>query len=148
MCDRCGAGFTFFGLAEPQAALLDAFASALRAGWEPVIAASASDLNECDAALFFAQRADTIESSSPQGDMGPRRIRLVRWLWDGEFCGEVQLIYDATAEKDCRVDIRTSITQWKEGLRYRERAMRHLLTEARDLGVPLADLDRAALKPD
>lgn len=147
MCDRCGAGFTFFGLAEPQPALLDAYAAALKQGWRPDIAANDSDLAATiasDANTFLSHLSDTVVRETSETSTGAVRFaRLNRWLWDGAFCGEASLIYDVAAPLHDRVRLTASIVPWREGLGYAERVRRHLFLEARDLGVAVADLDRA-----
>ncbi len=150
MCDRCGTGLTFFGLAEPQVALIDAYRAALTEGWRPAGTATADELAAAVAAdsnAFLSERADTVVRVASAADAAAvRSIRLVRWLWDGAFCGEVSLAYDASAPIGARVGIATSIVPWKDGLGYAERARRHLLLEARDLAVALPDLDDAELQ--
>lgn len=150
MCDRCGAGFTFFGLAEPQTALLDAYAAALKSGWQPKGSATAAELLAAiaaDADAFVTQRADAVvRADAEAGATAARSIRLIRWLWDGEFCGEASLTYNAAAAPQDRVCLSTSIVSAKDGLGYDERARRHILLEARELGVAAVDLDRAELQ--
>ena len=81
MCDRCASGLWFFGIAEPQAPMLESYRAALVAGWTPHAdarpGASLHALRNVDAdpVAFIAKLRDRIAAA-------PRSIRLTRWMWD------------------------------------------------------------------
>ena len=142
MCERCGNGFSFFGLAEPQAAMLEGYASALKSGWHPVGDSGSVPVYlsaiETDAPAFLAGLADHIDGVGTAG--APRaisKVSLVRWLWDGDFCGEIRLTFDRDRSVADRVAVMCSIVAAKQGHDYAERATRQILRELPALGVAL-----------
>ncbi len=98
MCDRCAEGLLFFGLAEPQAAMLDAYADALLRGWSP---SNTSDVSAehlaaiaADPEAFLAKLLEqTGTFALPDGTVVEKLPSIVRWMWDGDFCGAISLRY-------------------------------------------------------
>ena len=134
MCERCGADFAFLGLAEPQAAMLPSYIAALMAGWSPDGSETGAEQHlrdaKADPAAFLHSLADHIErDGSPAAD--PVHAHLVRWLWDGGFCGTVTLRADRGGE----LQIACSLVDWKQQHDYCERARRQIMDEVRDLGL-------------
>ncbi len=133
MCDRCGAGMMFFGLAEPQKAMLESYKAALQAGWTSrAIAASPSKTIEAvdaDPKAFLALLADRTSEA-------PGKLTLTRWMWDGEFCGELQLQFDATATGVSSVHV--ACVPWKHGHDYEGRAQQQVRQELMAFGVDAA----------
>ena len=149
MCERCTGGFAFFGLAEPQAAMLDAYIAAIRDGWLPVaLGALNLDLEEVEANpnRFLDRLADRNEPiAAADGNHQATFVSLTRWLWDGEFCGEISLTSKGAAEFP---DVICSLVPHKRAHGYESRALRQVTTEARELGLHIPagphDDDRGA----
>ena len=135
MCDRCGAGMMFFGLAEPQAAMLESYRAALRAGWLPIEGDSGA---LADAPTPEPNAAEFLMALSDRIDQAPDRLAITRWMWDGEFCGELRLRFDAYSNTAC--SLRVSCVPWKAGHDYEARAKHQVLQEARGFGVDAAML--------
>jgi predicted acetyltransferase len=144
MCDRCAEGMMFFGLAEPQAAMLDSYADALKRGWSPnnVRDVSAEQLAALavDARAFLAGLIEqTGTYPMPDGTLAEKLPSLVCWMWDGEFCGVISLRYQVgTSELPPHVagHIGYSVVPWKRKHGYASRALKQMLTEAHGLGLP------------
>ena len=125
----------FFGIAEPQAAMLASYKAALTAGWSPR-PASLDPIDivrdiDADPSAFLQRLSDRIEAA-------PHTFLLTRWMWDGEFCGEIKITFDAGAAENSRVDI--SCVPGNAGHDYEARALRQVRDEMRDLGVDAAAL--------
>jgi predicted acetyltransferase len=66
-----------------------------------------------------------------------------RWMWDGEFCGLIGLRWQpGTVELPPHVlgHIGYAVVPWKQRLGYATRALRLLLPEARQLGLPYVEI--------
>ncbi len=131
MCDRCAGGLWFFGIAEPQTAMLESYRAALVTGrWQPAgINGSLLEtlrVLDADPIAFIAQRRDRI-------DAAPSRLQLTRWMWDGEFCGEIRMSFGSGSVADCKLEI--SLVPWKSGHDYEMRARRQLVDELTALGI-------------
>jgi predicted acetyltransferase len=144
MCDRCADGMMFFGLAEPQAAMLDSYADALKRGWSPnnVRDVSGEQLAAiaADPAAFLANlTSQTGTYSLPDGTVVEKLPSMVCWMWDGEFCGAISLRYQpGTADLPPHVSghIGYAVVPWKRKHGYASRALKQMLTEAHWLGLP------------
>lgn len=149
MCERCGPGFTFFGLAEPQLAMLEGYAAALNAGWAPLdsIGSVADHLLAIQQtpADFLAGLADRIVGEPKvDGSTNPRQVTLTRWLWDGDFCGEIKLMYDldgldAATSDAPQPHVTCAVVASKLNHGYEARAFRQIAQELRQLGVPVPE---------
>ena len=130
MCDRCGPGMMFFGLAEPQKAMLESYKAALTAGWTSnAIAASPLETVravDADPKAFLAQLADQMSDA-------PTRLTLTRWMWDGEFCGELHLHLDAMSAEVS--SFRVVCVPWKADHDYEKRATQQVRQELQAFGV-------------
>ena len=140
MCDRCAAGFTFFGLAEPQAAMLEHYEAALCAGWagadQDVAPADRLAALQRDPSAFLAALADRIDPPTSTYDAATSAsASLTRWLWDGEFCGEVVLTLRGDSTGDDRFNIACVVVPGKQQNGYEDRARQQLISEARQLGL-------------
>lgn len=152
MCRFCDP--TFFGLAEPQLPMLPGYRAALAAAWSPRTGrdVSAEQLAEIDAgADAFIEGLSDRWNADPQGrtyidDDGTERVQLprrVRWMWDGEFCGAINLRWQpGTDELPPHVfgHIGYSVVPWKRGHGFATRALRHMIEEAREVGLRTVEL--------
>ncbi len=138
MCERCAGGMVFFGLAEPQQAMVPAYKAALQTGWQPLAGVPATETLAAlaeNTAQFLAARADRVEKITAAGGETVRYAKLVRWLWDGDFCGEVELSYGMSG---ALAALACSIVAGKRDHGYEDRALRQLTDEALSFGIPVA----------
>ena len=127
--------------------MLESYSQALRQGWSPnnVRDVSSDELLEIerDPEGFIAARRDDapIEGRTmtlPDGRAVPRLAMRLRWIWDGAFCGVIGLRWQPG--RDDLPDhvlghIGYSVVPWKRGHGLAKRALRHMLYEARDVGL-------------
>jgi predicted acetyltransferase len=145
MCDRCGTGLTFFGLAEPQDAMLASYINALRQGWSPD---SVTDVSQLQLGKIEASAADFIAELADQTLQG--LCRRVRWMWDGDFCGSINFCYpeNGTAlPPHVPGHIGCAVVPWKRNHGYASQALRQVLREMRDAGLASATLTMAPDNP-
>jgi predicted acetyltransferase len=139
-------------LVVPAAEHLASYMDALRRGWYPNTTRPASgpeDLQAiaANAAAFLAEQDD------PQGRGaaitladGSRHKRLPmrrRWLWDGSFCGQINLRWQpGTPELPVHVlgHIGYCLVPWKQGRGYATQALAGMLELARQQGLPFVEL--------
>jgi predicted acetyltransferase len=113
---------------------------------------SAEQLAEIDAGAdaFLVSLSDRW-NANPEGrtyidDDGSRRVQIprrVRWMWDGEFCGAINLRWQpGTDELPAHVSghIGYSVVPWKRGHGFATRALRHMIEEAREVGLRAVEL--------
>ena len=152
MCDRCGE-FSFFGLAEPQEAMLESYAAALREGWSPnntrdVSGEQLRDI-ETDPAGFLAKLIDpAVTETFPDGTIMQRLPFQLRWMWDGDFCGVISLRHQpgtSTLPSHAAGHIGYAVVPWKRRHGYASRGLRQMLDEAREVGLARIEL---AMAPD
>ena len=138
----------FFGLAEPQSAMLDAYADALRRGWSP---SNTSDVSAEQLAAIAADPeaflAKLLEQKGTfalsDGTVVEKLPSIVRWMWDGEFCGAISLRYQpGTSALPPHVGghIGYAVVPWKRNHGYASKALRQVLDEARELGLTQVDI--------
>lgn len=136
---------TFVGFAAPQLPMLASYADALRQGWSPnnlhdvsgeQLAAIAADPQ-----AFLATLADNQPPSTrvlEDGRVVPLLPMRTRWIWDGTFCGVIGLRWQpGTDELPDYVLGHTgyAVVPWKRGHGFAKRALRHILSEAREVGL-------------
>lgn len=139
-------------LVVPAAEHLASYMDALRRGWYPNTTRPASgpeDLRAIarDAAAFLAEQDDP-QGRGPAITLadGSRVQRLPmrrRWLWDGGFCGQINLRWQAgTPELPTHVlgHIGYCLVPWKVGKGYATQALAQMLELARGQGLPWVEL--------
>jgi predicted acetyltransferase len=78
----------------------------------------------------------------PDGSFVPRLPGFSRWMWDGEVCGSINFRWEkgSTALPDyCLGHIGYGVFPWKRGKGYATKALKQLLEEVRDLGIPFVE---------
>jgi predicted acetyltransferase len=130
-------------LVEPSLEHLPSYAAALATGWSPnnITNVSAEQLAaiEGDAAGFVAglvRQGGTIKL--PDGTIIPKLPFIVRWLWDGEFCGSISLRWQPGSDAlppHSLGHIGYAVVPWKRGRGYASEALRQMLVEARSVGL-------------
>ena len=134
-------------LVTPSRRELESCADALRHGWSPStehdVSQEVLDEIAADADAFLATADDRDPAGRtitlPDGSVVPRLPSTVRWMWDGEFCGSINLRWqDGTVElpPHCLGHIGYSVVPWKRRLGYATQALRDLLPLAREVGLP------------
>lgn len=140
-------------LVRPQALHLDSYTAALRRGWSADTmrgaAAAAEELQRIahDAAAFIAAMDDREALGPPvtlpDGSVVPRIPGFRRWLWDGEFCGSINLRWQpgtTALPPHCLGHIGYAVVPWKQGRGLATQALGALLPEAWALGLPFVEL--------
>jgi predicted acetyltransferase len=139
-------------LVRPSAEQLPSVIAALRRGWLPDHLRAESgramlDQITRDPQLYLAHQ-DDLEGQGPavtlpDGSVVARLPGFRRWMWDGEFCGLIGLRWQpGTVELPPHVlgHIGYAVVPWKQRLGYATRALRLLLPEARQLGLPYVEI--------
>ena len=140
-------------LVVPSLDRLDAYADALKRGWSPdnvrLEAASREHLAMIDEdANAFVARATDREAKGgdiplPDGSTVPRLPGFVRWMWDGQFCGQIGFRWQPGTEAlppHCLGHIGYAVVPWKRGKGYATRALALMLAEARREGLAYVEL--------
>ena len=79
----------------------------------------------------------------PDGTKVKRLPGFRRWLWDGEFCGSINLRWqDGTPElpPHCLGHIGYAVVPWKQRLGYATLALAQILPEAKSIGLPYVEI--------
>lgn len=79
----------------------------------------------------------------PDGSKVPRLPSYARWMWDGEFCGSLGFRWQpGTPELPwyCMGHIGYSVVPWKRQRGYATAALRLLLEQVKDEGLPYVEL--------
>jgi predicted acetyltransferase len=140
-------------LRKPSLECLASFQAALEKGWGPNTLREAEDAREKlqmiaqDPEAFVAildepeARAGSV--TLPDGSVVPRLPGFNRWMWDGEFCGNVNFRWQAgTSALPPHVlgHIGYSVVPWKRGKGYATQALGLLLREVRAYSLAYVEL--------
>jgi len=148
MCNMCGDGLRFFGLAEPQSAMLESYSDALRRGWSPNTTKDVSREElaaiESDPAAFLAGLAASDGTVTLAGGTSvPHLPSVLYWMWDGEFCGSINLRYQPGTDDlppYIAGHIGYAVVPWKQRHGYASRALREMLDDAAWRGLTKVSL--------
>lgn len=141
-------------LVTPAHEHLPAYVAALERGWSPdntdggeVTCLSNLAKIELDPTTFLAGMDDPEGRAGdvrlPDGTMVPRLPGIVRWLWDGDFCGSIGFRWQPGGETlppHVLGHIGYAVTPWKQGLGHATRALALLLPEVKARGLRWVEL--------
>jgi predicted acetyltransferase len=130
-------------LVEPSLAVLPGYTEALGRGWSPnnVSDVSAEHLRaiRADAPAFLASLlSQTGTITLPDGREVPKLPSRVRWMWDGEFAGQIGLRWQPGTDAlppHVLGHVGYAVVPWKRRRGYATEALRLMLDEARAVGL-------------
>lgn len=136
----------------PAAQYLASYARALEQGWSPDNLRPEAALEELeriadDPVRFVAEQVDREAKGPPitlnDGSTVPRLPGYRMWIWDGEFCGVIGFRWQpGTTELPpyCLGHIGFSVVPWKRRNGYATQALKLLLRDVRNEGLPYVEL--------
>jgi predicted acetyltransferase len=140
----------------PAAEYLSGYVQALQQGWSPdnlrrqVAGEQLARIAE-NSARFLSEQVDREAKGPPvllpDGSAVPRLPGYSRWMWDGEFCGQINFRWQpGTTDLPpyCLGHIGYAVVPWKRQRGYATRALALLLLEAADEGMEFVELTTEA----
>jgi len=140
-------------IVRPAEAYLPSYIAALERGWspDPVRGAIAAreELQEIavDRQRFLSLMQDREAKGAPvtlpDGSTVPRLPGYTRWLWDGEFCGEINFRWQPGTTglpPHCLGHIGYGVVPWKRSKGYAKQALNRFLQEVREEGLPFIEI--------
>ena len=139
-------------LVTPTFDYLDAYRSALETGWSPRTTrpeAAAEELQaiSTDAQWFIASLEDRegrgADIQLPDGSLMKRLPSFRRWIWDGTFCGSIELRWQHGTNAlppTCLGHIGYAVVPWRRREGLATAALAALLPEVRSVGLTAVDL--------
>ncbi len=125
---------------------------ALRRGWSPdnlrpEVATEQLELIEADPAGFLASCDDPDAAAGPvrlpDGSLAQRLPGLIRWAWDGAFCGSFGLRWQngtSSLPEHVLGHVGFGVVPWKRGNGFAKRGLALVLDEARRVGLAYVEL--------
>lgn len=140
-------------LVKPAASHLSGYTDALNRGWSPDNIRGKATADEqlariaANADAFIQSLDDPEATGAPvkllDGSEVPRLPGFVRWIWDGEFCGSINLRWQkgtSTLPPHVLGHIGYAVVPWKQGRGYATQALAQLLPQARRIGLDYVEL--------
>jgi predicted acetyltransferase len=140
-------------LVRPEEKHLESYIAALERGWSPDNTRVAETVREElalireDQVAFLAVMEDREAKGPPitlpDGSQVRRLPGFRRWLWDGEFAGSIGFRWQhGTTELPpyCLGHIGYSVVPWKQKKGYATAALRAILIEAKEMGMPFVEI--------
>ena len=136
----------------PAAPFLRSYCAALERGWSPnnlraEVAGEELAAIRANPDAYFATIVNPRPGGPgvrlPDGSEVPRLPGYRRWMWDGEFCGSIQLRWQEGSNElpeYCLGHIGYGVVPWKRRLGYATRALGLLLPEARARGLQYVEI--------
>ena len=135
-------------LVEPAFAYLPGYTAALERGWSPNnvrdvssehLAAIRSDGTAFIASLLSQGGTVTL----PDGSQIPKLPNRVRWMWDGEFCGQIGLRWQPGTDvlpSHVLGHFGYAVVPWKRQRGYATEALRQMLGIAREVSLTRVEI--------
>jgi predicted acetyltransferase len=136
----------------PALQYLPSYVRALERGWSPDNLRPEEGREELDRIALDAQRFidEQVDREAkgppvhlPDGSTVPRLPGYHKWMWDGEFCGDINFRWQpgtTALPPHCLGHIGYSVVPWKRGNGYATRALQLLIPEARQEGLAYVEL--------
>lgn len=144
---------TDVALRRPSQAEVPAYVEALERGWSPDnvrgIEAANEQLQQIRQDLSgFIDSLDDPEAKAgpiklPDGSLVPRLPGIVRWIWDGEFCGSIGFRWQpgtSALPEHVLGHIGFAVVPWKRGMGRAKSGLALLLPEAKARGLSYVEL--------
>jgi predicted acetyltransferase len=130
-------------LVEPSLEYLSSYAAALATGWSPnnVTNVSADQLAaiRTDAPAFIeglTRQGGTL--TLPDGTVVPKLPYILRWMWDGDFCGSISLRWQAGTDAlppHVLGHIGYAVVPWKRSRGCATTALQQMLAQGQSIGL-------------